>query len=180
MIDECHELGTGEAIPRVEIYRAVRKDAVELRLIRPFNCQHCIVQRLPKFALCGPCNLIPNAVVRHDEIMHHWVTRQLGIAEVLFQSRNVPKVYVVDPFVEEKREHVAAKLRMIYAPAKGVGGFLQKDVKLGLGQAVVRGSFDGLNSRGFIGLCGQASQVISSVNRNSTTPMNLQPAMPDP
>lgn len=45
VIDDCDQLGSRQAVLCIEIDCAIRKDTVELRLVRTLDCTHGVVER---------------------------------------------------------------------------------------------------------------------------------------
>src|SRR5262249_996861 len=69
--------------------------------------------------------------------MHARVEGELGVAKLASERSHVLEVDVIDTLVEQKREDVAAELRVVDAAAEKVRGLLEEIVELGLRQSAL-------------------------------------------
>lgn len=71
--------------------------------------------------------------------------RRKGLfAEPFYEFKNPLEVRVADPFKEEQRENIAAKLGVVQVPVKNVSSIFKEAVQFRLGQSMKRSDDDGV------------------------------------
>ena len=144
VVDDCDQFRPGQAVLGIEVHRAVREDAIELRSVRTLDCQHGIIQGTAKFPLGLSGDLRPKRFIRHDEIVHPGVSGKVRIPKFLFQSGDVFQINVVDALVEEECKDVATKFRVVSPAPEQISGLFKKRIEFRLCQAALRTSFHSL------------------------------------
>ena len=134
VVDQIDQLLARQFIALIEV-DLVGEDAVELRLVRSFNCNHRLVEGGPDLISRLSGDLLPDNIVGHNEVVHFGILGEIGVAKAFGQPGKLFEVDVANSLEEEQGEDVATEFRVIHIAPEDVRRLVEECIELCLSKA---------------------------------------------